>query len=230
MNYRTLTYERVELPPVGDTLPQSQRRRTKTTCPICRSPRRAAIEALPLSGVGLMEQHRQARMLGCRVSYEQYKYHMANHYEGAESSAVGAILSNAEDPLSTKAIARLLLADALSGIIAGDIKVTKAQDIANLLAVLDKREKYDYEVAMANTAAHTDIGEAYRQLNIIMESASEVMSEEQLRSFVLTAWERGLGREIVDVIDVPIYQADSGYAETDMSGALDRYKGGSNGS
>lgn len=241
MDYKELKLEKVEVPDLN--LPKPVKLARKTTCPICLSQYRNAIESMFFTGVSLAEQERQARLWGIVTTSRQIKKHMQEHYV-AESTTVirgydkegfpieetttphksiGKILGQYDDPTSPYAIAQVIAARALEDLATGELKAKNITEVMAVFTTINNINKFKLEQDAKAGATLDSIDDAYRQLQYIMTAIRKtIKNPELLAELVNVAWSEGYDMNITDISQVPLYQIKD-YSEPDMEEAYNKY-------
>jgi hypothetical protein len=223
----------IVLSPPEDTV--SVARYVERRCRVCTSGEHEAIELLCLSRGLSMDRSADEvfRLFGIRVSGKALLNHMTSHTDSVDSARMGAILKvvretgggeDSDVPLS-KALVEVLLLQAMGKVIEGDINVRSLSDAMKLVALADSVKRTEHKIhiderqlEIESGATSQSIEDLYRQLGYIMQALKNSVPTEYLQAAIMEAWKLGLGREFVDLTDVPIYQSDVGdYEELDMT-------------
>jgi hypothetical protein len=118
----------------------------------------------------------------------------------------------------------VLLLQAMGKVMNGNITVRSIGDAMKLVGVSDSLKKTEHSMRIAERQLEIESGatsqgieDMYRQLGYIMQALKNSVPEEYLQAAILEAWRLGLGREFVDMTEIPIYQREAEGHEPDMS-------------
>lgn len=204
-------------------------------CMVCRSGKADEIEAFALNGRSYKYNAEQiSRMYGIDLSLQMLRYHMMNHasVENAQAahsmmvaarSLFGDNFTDEMDAPTAESFVEVALQKAFVKLTTTDeLEVRSIRDAIRLVTLHDamtssrhKREMERMQVESADNATQ-NIEDYVRQMGYIMDALKETVPAQYLEPAILAAWKRGLGRDLVDLSGVPIYQSAASPNVIDM--------------
>lgn len=197
---------------------------------------RGAIESMYIRerGSARSTAQRCMEMFDLKVSHQSVNIHMRKHADPEQTSmALSFVALLSEDdggkPLTvTQAIVDVLLFQVVGKLVNGDIEIRNMSDAVKVMTLSETVRRNDHAILIEAKKAEQEMGassqsieDMYRQLGYIMEAFKATVPEEYLRAAVVEAWRRGLGKDLVDLTEVPIYQTSGDYTPIDMSLAVE---------
>jgi hypothetical protein len=214
-------------------------------CKICRRDDKAKIEAIALSGKSLRTAAVEAsNACGMNLSASDIRYHMTTHVDPEKINKMKAYIEISKlslrdgedlDDVSVppeKLIVGVLLWETVGKVMDGTIKINSLGDALRVVQASDWLRQSEHKIDMDERkmeieqgASVSNIEDSYRQLGYIMQAfkAAAKTPEEMkfLQTVIMKAWELGLGEDITDMAQIPIYRAGvEEWSETDMSAAV----------